>query len=516
MNLLIVDDQASVVEGLSRGIAWKMMGFENVYTAYNAAEAREILKKYEIQVMLCDIEMPVENGLSLLGWMRGEQMETECIFLTAHADFEYMQEAIRVRGFDYILQPAPYDEIRRAVYSAVCRVLENQKRREVYDYGAAMLNEQRNLKSGIIHELLSGSLGREQYERYLSGLQLPGWEQDCYLLLLVFRQQERIRQMGTEMMPFILDNIGHELFNGYETDLVVGRQEECRYFLLLYGKQSYLIDREGVARQSRILLEHLQKFADIHLSVYISEPTAVSGVKENWEKLLCREENNVMKRADIFMGGALEETGEDQAEFLSDIPFSRWEKYLEEGYTEAARLDIGGWLTGMGNDGLLSRRRLEQFYIRFVQMLGKVSGARGIPGKEILAERAEACSSVPDMMELVDEVFAHLTDAHEETDVIGRVREYIRDHVGSEIRRSDLAELVHMNSDYLNRIFKRETGTTIGDYILNEKMQIARNLLQTTTLPVSYVASRVGYENFSHFSRTYKRVFGVSPSEERR
>ena len=46
MNLLIVDDQASVVEGLSRGIAWKMMGFENVYTAYNAAEAREILKKH--------------------------------------------------------------------------------------------------------------------------------------------------------------------------------------------------------------------------------------------------------------------------------------------------------------------------------------------------------------------------------------------------------------------------------------------------------------------------------------
>ena len=78
-----------------RGIAWKMMGFEHVYTAFNAAEAREILKKAEIAVMLCDIEMPVENGLSLLGWMRGEQMETECIFLTAHADFEYMQEAIR-------------------------------------------------------------------------------------------------------------------------------------------------------------------------------------------------------------------------------------------------------------------------------------------------------------------------------------------------------------------------------------------------------------------------------------
>ena len=151
-----------------------------------------------------------------------------------------------------------------------------------------------------------------------------------------------------------------------------------------------------------------------------------------------------------------------------------------------------------------------------MQMLGRVSGAGGIAAQEILTESAEACSFVPDMVELVDEVFAQLSGTQNETNIVARVREYIRDHVGNDIRRSDLASLVHMNPDYLNRIFKRETGSTIGDYILNEKMQIARNLLQTTTLPVSYVASRVGYENFSHFSRTYKRVFGVSPSEERR
>ena len=520
MNLLIVDDQASVVQGLSRGIAWKMMGFEHVYTAFNAAEAREILKKAEIAVMICDIEMPVENGLSLLGWMRGEQMETECIFLTAHADFEYMQEAIRVRGFDYILQPAPYDEIRKAVYGAVCRVLENQKRRQVYDYGAAMLNEQRNIRSGIIHEMLTGSLGREQYERYVSGLSLPGFEQDCYLLLLAFRQPERLEEMGTDMMLFILDNIGHELFDGYETNIVAGRQEEGRYFLFLYGKQSYLIDREGVARQSRILLEHLEKFSEIRLSVYISERTPVSGLMESWGELLRQEENNVMKRTDVFAEISESPKQESDAEFLSDIPFMRWEKYLGDGYTDAAQTDIEGWLTGMGNAGLLSRDRLEQFYLRFIQMLGKVSGVRGIPvqeGSESSNYRDALCS-VPDMVERVKALLSRLPKigGYSEKDVVLQIKEYIRDQVGSEIRRSDLAELVHMNPDYLNRIFKRETGMTLGDYVLNEKMQIARNLLQTTTLPVSYVASRVGYENFSHFSRTYKRMFGISPSEERK
>ena len=198
----------------------------------------------------------------------------------------------------------------------------------------------------------------------------------------------------------------------------------------------------------------------------------------------------------------------------------RWEKYLGDGYTDAAQTDIEGWLTGMGNAGLLSRDRLEQFYLRFIQMLGKVSGVRGIPvqeGSESSNYRDALCS-VPDMVERVKALLSRLPKigGYSEKDVVLQIKEYIRDQVGSEIRRSDLAELVHMNPDYLNRIFKRETGMTLGDYVLNEKMQIARNLLQTTTLPVSYVASRVGYENFSHFSRTYKRMFGISPSEERK
>lgn len=63
MRLLIVDDQPSVSEGLKKGIAWDNLSVDEVLTAYNALEAREILKTTEIDIMLCDIEMPVENGL---------------------------------------------------------------------------------------------------------------------------------------------------------------------------------------------------------------------------------------------------------------------------------------------------------------------------------------------------------------------------------------------------------------------------------------------------------------------
>ena len=56
---------------------------------------------------------------------------------------------------------------------------------------------------------------------------------------------------------------------------------------------------------------------------------------------------------------------------------------------------------------------------------------------------------------------------------------------------------------------------TLNDYIILEKMNVAKNLLTTTKLPVSLIAMKVGYSNFSYFSKLYKKVHGCSPAQER-
>lgn len=67
---------------------------------------------------------------------------------------------------------------------------------------------------------------------------------------------------------------------------------------------------------------------------------------------------------------------------------------------------------------------------------------------------------------------------------------------------------------YITRVFKKETGYSIKSYIIREKMLMARQLLQTTSLSVGSVAMQLGYNNFSHFSAAYKKEFGISPGEE--
>ena len=122
MTVLLVDDQISILSGLISGIDWNALGVDAVRTAGNAAQAKKILCQEQVDVLLCDIEMPGENGLTLLRWARSKGMDLVCVFLTSHADFLYAKEAIQLGCFDYILQPARYEDIQGAVKKALNRV----------------------------------------------------------------------------------------------------------------------------------------------------------------------------------------------------------------------------------------------------------------------------------------------------------------------------------------------------------------------------------------------------------
>ena len=65
MNVLIIDDQPDVVEGIRQGIDWKFLGIHNVFHAYNSAAAKAVILREDIHIALCDIEMPNGSGLEL-------------------------------------------------------------------------------------------------------------------------------------------------------------------------------------------------------------------------------------------------------------------------------------------------------------------------------------------------------------------------------------------------------------------------------------------------------------------
>lgn len=111
MRLLLIDDEEVALQALRRRVDWLSYGFTEVLTAKNAAEAKAILAEKSVDLLLCDIEMPGENGLALLDYVRTVYPATEIIMLTCHAEFTYVQHAIRSKARDYLLKPVDYEEL---------------------------------------------------------------------------------------------------------------------------------------------------------------------------------------------------------------------------------------------------------------------------------------------------------------------------------------------------------------------------------------------------------------------
>jgi YesN/AraC family two-component response regulator len=133
MNIIIVDDQISVLNGIMSGINFNKIGIDRVFTATNVSEAKEIIKTNDIDILLSDIEMPGENGLSLCRWVYENHSSTIIILLTSHASFTYAKESIKFGCFDYVIQPAPYHEIEDVIMRAVSKIMSDRQKNHYYD-----------------------------------------------------------------------------------------------------------------------------------------------------------------------------------------------------------------------------------------------------------------------------------------------------------------------------------------------------------------------------------------------
>lgn len=134
MNILLVDDQPNIISSLVSSIPWHSLGFSSIYTATSVLAARDILRKHKIEVLLTDIEMPNEDGLSLINWVRETGLDPEIILLTSHADFFYAQRAISLKVSDYIIQPAKDADIIRAVKNALASLEAREKKESLIRY----------------------------------------------------------------------------------------------------------------------------------------------------------------------------------------------------------------------------------------------------------------------------------------------------------------------------------------------------------------------------------------------
>lgn len=101
--------------------------------------------------------------------------------------------------------------------------------------------------------------------------------------------------------------------------------------------------------------------------------------------------------------------------------------------------------------------------------------------------------------------------------LVEKIVDYFEDHYDQKISLDRIAGNMYLSPFYVSKIFKAETGDTPIHYLIDIRMEKARELLsQDRDMSIQEVAQRVGYDDAYHFSKLFKKKFGVSPSAQRR
>lgn len=99
---------------------------------------------------------------------------------------------------------------------------------------------------------------------------------------------------------------------------------------------------------------------------------------------------------------------------------------------------------------------------------------------------------------------------------VGEIKKYIQAHYLEPIKISEIADQLNINRSHLYRIFKKEEGMGVEDYIINIRINHAKILLKDTSLTVSAVSTLVGYKNYATFFKRFKLTTGITPLEYRK
>lgn len=516
MNLLIVDDQTLVADGLERGIPWKTLGFQKVFKAYNAMDARGVLLAHPVAVMLCDIQMPVENGLELFAWMRQNGMDTRVIFLTSHAEFEYAQKALKLGSADYIVQPAPYSEIYDAVQIAVQEVRAEKELVHTVHLGQAFLQQEQTLQSSCVVDLLRPHPDLDNYGK-LAVLQLvPPLDEPVFPVLLYLQKWEPRLPWESGLIDAALSNMLAEIFQPHDSLPALGAVES-RLFALLIPQKDMTADI--LERELRFLASACEQYMDCQMIVYFDAPVLPAGMRDVWQSLQQKLRDNITRDTGIFRAGK-----HAVSAHMYRVPeIWQWAPLLKDGYGEALEQNACALLNTMVEQRKMNPPSLKAFYLDFMEMLFSTIHGQNISifntpeNMDIYHNGMKSVEAMKQLIHLVSQSCTRTKEnAQDQSARVKRIVHYISEHLDSELKRDDIAEKMNLNPDYMTRIFKSEMGVSLKEYIIQKKMQYAQAILRTTTLPVSFIAAKVGYSNFSHFSFTYKKAFGITPQEDRK
>ncbi|KIL41558.1 hypothetical protein SD70_06780 [Gordoniibacillus kamchatkensis] len=528
-KIIIVDDDEEVREGIIECIDWNSHGFEVAAECSDGSEALAAARKHKPDLILSDICMPYMDGIELARQIQTVSPHTKVIILTGYDDFDYAQQALRLKVYDFIVKPMTAGELR-AMLDKVKLDMDREaaSRLSLQQLSAKLHQSMPLLKERFLERLMNEPVSEDEVLSNLHDFGLPPVCPPCLVLTVHIDDLDKLRQerwrSGLDLPCFAAYNVALDVAE--EKQAVVFRTREETIAVLLFGMEETPLYEMAfhVAEELRRCTETFLKFT---VTIGIGEVCAKLGdLPRSYQSSAAAAgyrfvlgKNRIISIRD--MEGASTAPKQPNQDWGN-----KFAALLKTGTSEEAEALVGQFIADLRStllpaDGCCLH--IQAVIIAMMNIMRELCQS----DTPLFAHLEQTLADIHRFTTLHDtelwlkdlccEAVSQLSGQRGDFAQAG-VRSaiaYIEEHFADEhFSVRQVCRHVHLSKSYLSTIFKQQTDQTIMEFATRLRMEKAKELL-LAPLKSYEVAAKVGYSDPQYFSVQFKKQTGLSPTEFR-
>jgi two-component system response regulator YesN len=532
LKVIIIDDEPLVRLGLKSVINWEEHGYQIVGEANNGQQGSELILKYQPDIVITDIKMPVMDGLEMMRMVFTANCHPAFIILSSYNDFQLVKQAMKQGAEDYLmkldLEPELLLKVLATIHEKIISAENGAQHSKRWENG---IRENINmLREGFFKRIISrpihdcneikqqiSYLGIDLDEACLAGVMIRVNQLD----LLEKYAPNEFRSFELSLLNTI-NEIINDVFKGYTYSWNQGE-----FFVIISSDK--MLDEAAFCAKAEAMSERIVSMLKLYFNINVS--VGISNLHQGYLQLYQAHLESYQTVQYCFYWGskailfnrelpAQQQTSAriDTSEFKSILP-----QAIELYDPEMVQTVFETIIINLENT-TVSR---EQAFDVCFQVAYLISGTwlSETVLKEIihyhnsLFENIVSLKTLAEIIQWLTDLgqglcrFLAQNDAQKNHHLITKAKKYIAEHYREEISLNDLAAVVNISPGYLSTIFKQDTGICFTDYLTEFKIGEAKKMLRESEYKIYEIAELLGYQNAYYFSKVFKKVTGMTPSD---
>jgi two-component system response regulator YesN len=527
-KILLVDDEQIVRESIKKNIKWDELGFELVDDCSNGHEAMESVDKFIPDVVITDICMPFIDGLELTRFIVQKYPRIKVIILTGYEEFDYAQQAVKLKAYDFILKPITARELKGILIKLKNELdEENIKLQNISKIEDQIIESIPLLREHFLNRLILGNMQFDNIEKKFDYFKIHFNGRFLVVFVVdVDGNGDFIAGTEDEIQYYAVFNICEEIVSKYSSGIAFQNNAE-KTIVILSDEDSEILETKVIS-----ITEEIRQIIETHFKFTIT--IGIGKICNQVEALNDCYQYAVTALNHRFIQGKNHVISISNFEHQkSSVLYSRieWDKKISEaiksGTAEETDKIIENSISSLKTSFVSVSKcyeQVQQLFLTITDTLGQI----GIDDAELSAEEFNVMPEISSFKTLSEieewlKKYCHKVNtfiSNKRDKYLGKqamaATEYINMHyMDEDISLNSICTYLSMSVSYFCTMFKTFTGETFIEFLTRMRMNKAKELLKTTDLKTYEIASKVGYVDAHYFGMIFKKTLKMTPTEYR-